>query len=33
MVSVPSDSRENGRWQVPRKVAASELDALLQNKN
>ena len=33
MVSVPSDSRENGRWQVPRKVAASELDALLQTKN
>lgn len=33
MVSVPSDARENGRWQVPRKVAASELDALLQTKN
>jgi hypothetical protein len=33
MVSVPSDAIENGRWQVPRKVAASELDAVLQNKN
>jgi hypothetical protein len=33
MVSVPSDAIENGRWQVPRKVAASELDAILQNKN
>jgi len=29
-VSVPSDPIENGRWRVPRKVAASDLDALLK---
>jgi hypothetical protein len=33
MVMVPSDPIENGRWQVPRKVAAAELDAVLQSKN
>jgi len=33
MVTVPSDPIENGRWQVPRKVAAAELDAVLQSKN
>jgi hypothetical protein len=31
MVSVPSDPIEGGRWIVPRKVAAAELDALLRN--
>jgi len=29
-VSVPSDAIENGRWQVPRKVAAAEVDAMLK---
>ena len=29
-VSVPSDPIENGRWRVPRKVAAGEIDALLK---
>lgn len=29
-VTVPSDPIENGRWQVPRRVAAAELDALLR---
>jgi hypothetical protein len=29
-VSVPSDTIENGRWRVPRKVAAAEIDALLK---
>ena len=29
-VSVPSDPIENGRWRVPRKVAAAEVDALLK---
>lgn len=29
-VSVPSRSIENGRWQVPRAVAASEVEALLR---
>jgi hypothetical protein len=33
MVTVPSDPIENGRWQVPRKVAAAELDAVLHSKN
>jgi hypothetical protein len=32
-VSVPSDSRENGRWLVPRKVAAAEIDAALRKSN
>ena len=31
MVTVPSDPIENGRWQVPRRVAAAELDAVLHN--
>lgn len=30
-ITVPADSRENGRWMVPRKVAASEVEALLRN--
>jgi hypothetical protein len=30
-VSVPSDPIEGGRWQVPRKVAAAELEAVLKN--
>ena len=30
-VSVPSDPIEGGRWQVPRKVAAAELESLLKN--
>ena len=30
-VTVPADSRENGRWMAPRKVAAGEIDALLRN--
>jgi hypothetical protein len=29
-VSVPSDTIENGRWRVPRKVAAAEVDAMLK---
>ena len=29
-VSVPSDPIENGRWRVPRKVAAAEVDAMLK---
>jgi hypothetical protein len=29
-VTVPSDPIEGGRWQVPRRVAATELDALLR---
>lgn len=29
-VTVPSDPIEGGRWQVPRRVAAAELDALLR---
>jgi hypothetical protein len=29
-VSVPSDPIENGRWLVPRKVAAAEVDAMLK---
>jgi hypothetical protein len=29
-VSVPSDAIENGRWQVPRKVAAAEVEAMLK---
>jgi hypothetical protein len=28
-VSVPSNSIENGRWQVPRRVSAAEIDAAL----
>ena len=30
-VAVPSRSIENGRWQVPRQVAAAEIDAALRN--
>ena len=30
-VSVPSDPIEGGRWQVPRKVAGAELEAVLKN--
>ena len=30
-VSVPSDPIEGGRWQVPRKVASAEVEALLKN--
>ena len=30
-VSVPSNSMENGRWQVPRRVSSAELDAALRN--
>ena len=30
-VSVPSDPIEGGRWQVPRKVAAAEVETLLKN--
>jgi hypothetical protein len=29
-VSVPSDPIENGRWRVPRKVAAAEVDVMLK---
>lgn len=29
-VSVPSDPIENGKWRVPRKVAAAEVDAMLK---
>lgn len=29
-VSVPADPIENGRWLVPRKVAAAEIDAMLK---
>jgi hypothetical protein len=32
-VSVPSDPIEGGRWQVPRRVAAAELDAALRRSN
>ena len=30
-VSVPADPIENGRWVVPRKIASSEVDALLRS--
>ncbi len=30
-VSVPSNTIENGRWRVPRRVAAAEIDAMLKN--
>ena len=30
-VSVPSDPIEGGRWQVPRKIAAAEVESLLRN--
>ncbi len=30
-VSVPADPIENGRWVVPRKIAAAEVDALLRS--
>jgi hypothetical protein len=30
-VSVPSDTIENGRWRVPRKVAAAEIDTMLKS--
>jgi hypothetical protein len=30
-VSVPSNTIENGRWVVPRKVASAEIDALLRS--
>ena len=30
-VSVPANSMENGRWQVPRRVSSAELDAALRN--
>ena len=30
-VKVPSDPIEGGRWQVPRKVASAEVEALLKN--
>lgn len=30
-VSVPSNTIENGRWVVPRKVASTEVDALLRS--
>lgn len=30
-VTVPSNTIENGRWVVPRKVASAELDALLRS--
>lgn len=30
-VSVPSNPIEGGRWQVPRKVAAAEVETLLKN--
>jgi hypothetical protein len=30
-VSVPSNTIENGRWRVPRKVASAEVDAILKN--
>lgn len=29
-VNVPSNTIENGRWRVPRKVASAEIDALLK---
>ncbi len=29
-VTVPSNSIENGRWQVPRRVASGEIDAVLR---
>lgn len=29
-VSVPFDTIENGRWRVPRRVAAAEIDAMLK---
>jgi len=32
-VSVPSNSIENGRWLVPRKVASNEIDAALRKTN
>jgi hypothetical protein len=30
-VSVPSNTIENGRWRVPRRVASAEIDAMLKN--
>jgi len=30
-VKVPSDPIEGGRWQVPRKIASTEVEALLKN--
>jgi len=30
-VSVPSNTIENGRWRVPRRVASAEIDAILKN--
>ena len=30
-VSVPSNTIENGRWRVPRRVASAEVDAILKN--
>ena len=30
-VKVPSDPIEGGRWQVPRKIAAAEVESLLKN--
>ena len=30
-VSVPSNTIENGRWVVPRKIASAEVDALLRS--
>ena len=30
-VKVPSDPIEGGRWQVPRKIASAEVEALLKN--
>jgi hypothetical protein len=32
-VSVPSNPIEGGRWVVPRKIAAAEIDALLRSAN
>jgi hypothetical protein len=30
-VKVPSDPIEGGRWQVPRKIAAAEVESVLKN--
>ena len=30
-VSVPSDPIEGGRWQVPKKIASAEVEAMLRN--
>lgn len=30
-ITVPSNTIENGRWVVPRKVAGAELEAALRN--